>query len=52
MYSLAAIFYVIAAQLDMLLVFTRGHYLIASAKRAPGVRGRRRVMMADDLERF
>ena len=33
MYSVAGIFYVLAAQLDMLLFFTRGHYLIAHAKR-------------------
>jgi hypothetical protein len=32
-YSLSAPFFLVAAQLDMLLFFTRGHRLIASAQR-------------------
>lgn len=33
LYSIASVFYHLASQLDMLLFFTRGHYLIAMAKR-------------------
>ena len=34
-YSVAGPFYFLASQMDMLLLFTRGHHLIASAKRRP-----------------